>query len=258
MKNKFLEMMNDVKENIVTKTNAIEITPDDVICQSVKIPGVKINREQFLRKELTGKFSDEIVNLSIEKNPFIAGITKDEISSLAKKVINYETNKVSIISFAAGIPGGTAIAATIPADILQYFGFIIRIMQELAYLYGFPELDLSEENLNSETMNEILIFLGVMFGVQEANAGVKIISTSITQTVVKRLSQKALTKTTTYPIIKKIATLIGIKMTKQVFSNGVAKIVPIAGGFITGGITYSSFKTCANRLKECFSNLIIN
>lgn len=42
-------------------------------------------------------------------------------------------------------------------------------------------------------------------------------------------------------------------MTKQVFSNGVAKIVPIAGW-----ITYSSFKTCSNRLKECFSNLFTN
>ena len=36
-------MMNNVKENIVNKTNIIEIIPEDIVCQSIKIPGVKID-----------------------------------------------------------------------------------------------------------------------------------------------------------------------------------------------------------------------
>ena len=44
-------------------------------------------------------------------------------------------------------------------------------------------------------------------------------------------------------------------MTKQIFANGVSKIVPVIGGIAAGGLTYATFKPCANRLKDCFSEL---
>lgn len=71
------------------------------------------------------------------------------------------------------MPGGVAMVATIPADIAQYFAYMIRIMQKLAYLYGFEDFELNKNTISDDTMNQIMIFLGVMFGVQGANAGVK-------------------------------------------------------------------------------------
>lgn len=118
-------------------------------------------------------------------------------------------------------------AATVPADIIQYFGFMLRTLQKLAYLYGFSDFDLNDEEVSDETMNQLLIFLGVMFGVQGANAGVKKIAEAATQKVSRSLAQRALTKGTVYPIVKKIAQPVGIRMTKQVFANGVSKVVPV-------------------------------
>ena len=46
---------------------------------------------------------------------------------------------VSGISAALGAPGGAAMAATIPTDIMQYYGYTLGA-QELMYLYGFPEI----------------------------------------------------------------------------------------------------------------------
>lgn len=57
-----------------------------------------------------------------------------------------------------------------------------------------------------------------------------------------------MTKTLIYPIVKKIAHLIGARMTKQIFSSGVSKAIPIAGALISGTVTYASFKPMANRL----------
>ena len=45
--------------------------------------------------------------------------------------INYELNKVTAISAAAGIPGGFTMVGTIPADITQYMGHLLRIAQKL-------------------------------------------------------------------------------------------------------------------------------
>lgn len=71
------------------------------------------------------------------------------------------------------MPGGVAMVATIPADIAQYFAYMMRVMQKLAYLYGFEDFELNKNTISDDTMNQIMIFLGVMFGVQGANAGVK-------------------------------------------------------------------------------------
>ena len=53
-------------------------------------------------------------------------------------MINFERNCVSGISAALGMPGGVAMSATIPADIVQYYGYTLRAAQKLMYLYGFP------------------------------------------------------------------------------------------------------------------------
>lgn len=251
------QKFNEAKEAINGKIAKADINVEDVLSAALKLPGIKINREAFLRKELKALYPEKIVNEAIDGNPAQAGIYKESIDTLANQCINYETNKVSAISFAAGIPGGLAMAATIPADITQYFGFILRIMQKLAYLYGFDEFELNDENISDGTMNEIMIFLGVMFGVQEANAAVKIVAETASKKVAKSLAQKALTKGTIYPIVKKIATQIGFKMTKQVFANGVSKIIPIVGGVTTGTLTYVTFKPSAIKLKNKFKELPI-
>jgi len=59
------------------------------------------------------------------------------------------TIKWPAVSFAAGLPGGLALAATIPADTIQYFGMALRLAQEIAYLYGEDDL-WSEGNLKEE------------------------------------------------------------------------------------------------------------
>ncbi len=239
-------------------TNTVSnFSAEDIIQQAMKLPIVKVNREKFLYKELIKYYSEDVVDLAIKKNPAYAGMEKEIINEVSKQVINYETNKVSAISFAAGMPGGFAMFATVPADIAQYFAYMIRVMQKLSYLYGFEDFELNEEAISDNTMNQIMIFLGVMFGVQGANAGVKKIAEAAAKKVSKSLAQKALTKGTVYPIVKKIAQAVGIKMTKQIFAESVSKVVPVIGGAVTGGLSYITFKPCAKKLKNSFKDLYL-
>ena len=246
-------MLMNIKDNALDRVKNFEV--EDVIKSAVKIPMVRVNREKFLRKELKKMYPIKTVELAIKKNPAYAGIKREDINIIAKQVINFETNKVSAVSFAAGLPGGFAMAATVPADLAQYFGFLIRVMQKLAYLYGFEDFNLSEDEIDDDSLNKILIFTGVMFGVQGANAGVKKIAEAAAAKVSKSLAQRTLTKGVIYPIIKKIAQKVGVRMTKQIFAESVSKIVPVVGGVVTGGLTYITFKPCAKKLKKSFSKL---
>lgn len=235
-----------------------EINVESVLALAIKTPGVKINRAEYLTKELKLYYPQETVDMALEHNPAYAGIPRSAIDTIAKRAIDYETSKVTAISFAAGVPGGIAMAATIPADLAQYFAFILRIMQKLAYLYGFEEFDLNDESIDDETMCNIMVFLGIMFGVQEANAAIKVLAGSVAQKVAKKLGQKALMKTAYYPIVKKIAALLGIRMTKDLFAKSVSKIVPVIGGVATGTLTFVTFKPNAIKLKKKFAELPIS
>lgn len=219
------------------------------------LPIVHIDREKFLYKELIKYYPREQVEIAIKNNPAYAGISISAINKIAKHCINYETNKVSSISFVAGLPGGLAMAGTIPADITQYFGHVLRILQKLVYLYGWEELIGDDGKFDDETTNMITLFVGVMFGVKGAATTITKISASAAQRASKTIATKALTKGTIYPIVKKIAQALGVRMTKDIFAKGVSKIIPVIGGVASGGLTYVTYKPMAYRLKTHLGTL---
>lgn len=226
-----------------------------VVKSAMNLPGVQIKRNDFLRKELSPKFKPEIVELAIQKNPAQAGITTKEIATIAKGCINFETNHATALSFAAGLPGGVWAFGTIPADLAQYYARLIRILQKLVYLYSWPELYNTDGEFDDETQMQLILFLGVMVGVGTANTAVAILAQTAAAKVEKDLIRKALTKGTIYPIVKKIAQILGVKMTKEVFAKGVGKVVPVLGGVVSGALTYATFKPMSWRLKEHLEKL---
>lgn len=109
----------------------------EFLAKVVRVPGVRVNRDEFLRQELRKlRMDDDAIARAIDSNPLLAGVDLTEIDRLAEEAISYETNKSAAISFVAGIPGGFAMLGTIPADLMQYYVHALRIMQKLAYLYG--------------------------------------------------------------------------------------------------------------------------
>lgn len=229
---------------------------EDVIIISLSIPGIRINRAEFLQKELQRYCTQEEINNAIEHNPTYAKISSEIIDKIADQVIKYERNCVSGISTALSMPGGLAMAATIPTDIAQYYGYMLRATQKLMYLYGFPEIDTSEKNgvFDSETVNTLTICLGVMYGVAGANNALKAMATGLANGISKKIMSTALTKGTLYPIVKNIAKWSGVKMTKKMLVGIVQKSVPIIGGVVGGSITFATFKPCCDKLKKSLQN----
>lgn len=201
-----------------------------------------------------------MIDAAIATTPAQAGISSAEIDRIADDVISFERNCVSGISAALGAPGGWAMAATIPADIIQYYGYTLRAAQKLLYLYGFPEVDSDEDGLqlDSHTINQIILCLGVMNGVAGANNAVKGMAKALAIGVEKKLLNAALTKGTFYPLVKAIAKWFGVRMTKTVFAGFFKKAIPVVGGVIGGGITFLSFKPCCYRLKEALQDTMLS
>ncbi|WP_243073797.1 hypothetical protein [Microbacterium sp. SS28] len=227
-----------------------------VMVAAAKMPGVRINRAAYLSKALARYCSEEQISVAIEQSPAAAGISLEVLGKAADDSIRWETSKVTTLSTATGMPGGWAVVATIPADITQYFAHVIRIAQKLAYLYSWPDL-FSDDNEEPDdaTMGILTIFIGVMFGASAANAGLAKIADLLSKQALKKLPQMALTKGAIYPIVKTVAGYLGIRMTKQIFAGGVAKILPVLGGVASGALTLATFLPMSMRLKKHLASL---
>ena len=237
-----------------------QIDVEDIIILGLRMPGVGINREDFLRAEFKKRFPQEVIDDAVLHTPAHAGIEIDQIDKIADDVIAYERNCVSGISTALGIPGGFAMAATIPADIAQYYGFMLRAIQKLLYLYGFPQIDVEEKgrHFDSETLNIMTLCLGTMYGTAGANNALKAMANALAKGVEKQLLKKALTKGAIYPVVKSIAKWFGVRMTRQVFAGFFKKAIPVIGGVIGGGITFMTFKPCCDKLKDSLRDTILS
>ena len=227
-----------------------------VVDAAARMPGVRIDRSAYLRSALRRHCSEDQIQRAIADGPAAAGVSPAIVRMVANDSIKFETAKVTALSAAAGIPGGIAIVGTVPADLVQFFGHVLRIAQKLAYIYSWPNLFSDEsDEIDDATEGILTLFVGVMFGVQAAQIGVSKVSTMIAEQMLKKLPQKALTKGAIYPVVKKVATLLGVRMTKQIFAGGVAKIVPVVGAAVSGGLTLATFLPMSKRLQKHLASL---
>lgn len=232
------------------QASSAELHGLDFLKKVVRFPGVRINRDEFLRQELTKlRASEEVIERALATSPALAGVPLLALDTLADETITYETNKSAALSFAAGLPGGFAMLGTIPADLMQYYAHALRIMQKLVYLYGWRDL-LADVDDDDEMLGVLAVFFGVMLGVggaaQSLTAFARIAAKTAYQ---KHVTKRALMSITWYPVVKYSLRVIGINITKSSFTKGASKIVPVIGGFVSSGLTFMALQTQSARLK---------
>lgn len=224
-----------------------------VLDSVLKVPFVKVDRKEFLMKI----FKDKVDNFDdlINNGPSTL-FSKEELDKIADKVINAEVLKSSSLSFASGLPGGFTMAATVPADMAQFYAYTLRLAQEISYIYGYDNILNDNGELTEDSKNTLLLYLGVMFGVTAAGSSIRLLSGKFSQQLLKTLPRKALTKTAHYPIIKKVLRYFGVVVTKKSFSRVLSKAIPLVGGAISGGINYVTLNSLSQRLKAELSKIV--
>lgn len=237
--------MSKDKNEVVKSEKKFDLTK--VISGAIKLPGVKVVRETFLREQFKNLSKDEI-ELIVEKGPVNAGRDRNELEKKAKKIIKSNSGVSAAASFVAGLPGGFAMAATIPADLLQFYGVALRTAQELVYLYGEEDMWCEGTPDPDKVTNQLILYCGVMFGATGASEVVRVMSASLAKEALKKIPRKALMKTAYYPVLKSVLKFFGVNVTKSTFAKGLSKVIPVVGGVISGGLTLASMIPMGNRL----------
>ena len=246
------EGVAELRETLAQQDSEAEKYAIEFLKKVVRIRGVRITRDEFLRQELRKlHMSDDAIASAVDSNPVLAGVSMTDLDKLADGIISFETNKSAAMSFAAGLPGGFAMLGTIPADLTQYYVHAFRIMQKLAYLYGWHELLSDMDEVDDETIGVLAVFFGVMLGVGGAAQSLTAFARSVAVPAFqKQVTKQALTKTSWYPVMKHCLRYIGINLTKKGFAQGVSKAIPLIGGAVSGGMTFVSLQSQSHRLKN--------
>ena len=219
----------------------------NLINESLKLPFIKVDRSDFLTKTFSDKIDD--MPKFFKEGPQ-AFFSKEELDRIASNVINSNVLKSSSISFASGLPGGVAIAATIPADMAQFYGYSLKLAQEISYVYGYQNIWDNQGELTEDAKNTLILYLGIMFGVSSAGSAIRILSNKLALQALKQLPNKTLTKHLYFTILKKVLAIFGTKLTKATFAKGVSKVIPAVGGVLSGSMNYLTLKPMANKLKD--------
>lgn len=227
-----------------------------VIKAAASLKMVKIDRGKFLRTELQKHYPEADLDLAVSETPAEAGVPAEVLDTIATEAIDFETKKCSAFSFAAGIPGGLAMAGTVPADLAQYFVHVMRIEQKLAYIYGWQSFLEDNDEVDDESLAKFIMLLGVMMNVGAAANAINSFANQTAKIGVQKAIQKqALTKLPFWPVLRKILRVLGVQLTKEAFSKGVSKLIPVIGGLVSGGVTYATFKPSAEHLRKYLREL---
>lgn len=250
-------------EQAIEKGNGNSL--ENVISTALQVPGVKVNRTGFLAEEFQNEPQDRL-NQILQVGPVEAGCSQKQLHKLASSLVLKRTAQSSSISFVAGLPGGLAMAATIPADLLQFYAMALRLAQEISYLYGATSLWDGDHIDEEKVQSQLILYCGVMFGVSGASALLKTTSAALSKTLPKTiigagLVRGAASKTAVgaaFKIIQKISAALGQKLTVKAFASAAGKAIPVIGGVISGGMTFAFMKPMGMRLVDtldetCFS-----
>ena len=246
------EGIEGLKEKIAEQNVEAEKYAIEFLKKVVRIRGVRITRDKFLRQELRKlHMSDDAIASAVDSNPVLAGVSLTDLDKLADGIISFEANKSASMSFVAGLPGGLLMAGAIPADLMQYYAHALRIMQKLAYLYGWRDLLNDMDEVDDETIGILAVFFGVMLGVGGAAQSLTTFARSVAMPAFqKQFAKQAFTKTSWYPVMKHSLKYIGVQVTKDGLASGASKAIPVVGGFLSGGMTFVSLQSQSTRLKS--------
>ena len=226
-----------------------------VLQQVVKLPVVKVNREKFLVEKFSKELDKKDIAKLLEQGP-PSLLPQKTLDRVARSCIKDNVLRASGTSVLAGLPGGILMSLTIPTDVAQFYAFSLKLAQELGYIYGFNDLWASRNDLSEEAKNTLLLYLGVMLGVNGAGALLRSGGVTVAKHVMTTVPQKAVAKAGWYSILKKVMKIFGVTLTRRGLAKGMGKAIPILGGVISGGLTYATMKPMGERLQKELSKLV--
>ena len=129
------------------------------------------------------------------------------------------------------MPGGLAMAATIPLDLTQYFVHVLRIEQKLAYLYGWHSFLDDDPDQEDDPQYHLALIIGFASGIGDVGNTVAKVGFNAARTGVAGA------------------------LSRVMLPRVASKVVPVLSGAMSAGLTFSMFTSGAEVMRRYFAGL---
>lgn len=216
-----------------------ELRLESIIEAAMGLPGVKVSREIFL----TECFANTAIDLHVllDEGPVAAGCTAQTLDTMAQELIARRTNTSSAASFLAGLPGGLLMGMAIPADMLQFYGFSLRMAQELAYLYGMGPIWTEDAAQRDTAIGRLILLCGAMFAVPGADSAVRLMTAHVR-------CEEETDPAFWMAAVRPVGRGVSVQAAKTSAISGIAKTLPLLGGVASGAATFTSMRAMGRNL----------
>ena len=232
-----------VKKPARPKKGLDGISMDRLLDAVLNIQDVKVDRKAFL----TDRFRDfsSIMDTILSEGPAKAGISRETLNKLAEKLIGERTGSSSLTAFSLGFPGILAKREGVPADMLTLLSVLVRLCQELAYLYGAEDFWKRDE---VHAKGRLKLFLAGAMNVPGGDSGVRVVMAPYAATGIEEIPRDA----NNHAIWKKYTGLmersVMLELGKSHNLKDALTALPILGGVLNGGFHMAGLLPMANRL----------
>ncbi len=232
-------------------------------------PPVRVGRRKYLEAAFKGR---EGLDAILEKGPLAAGIPLEEIDRLAWNMVRLEAGRSAGLSFLTGLPGGgLGLAAGLTADVVQYYGVGLIILQKMLYLYNYDQ-DVFSEGLEQEegrlelfTACALAMFadeLSLRIAADAAHKGVpELTPEAARETAWKGANKKAVSQINDKLSAKGIPNFVKGKLVRKAtgemaeklsarIAGKLVRVVPVIGGVVSGALTLNSMVPAGRRLRK--------
>ncbi len=214
---------------------------------AMKLPKIQLDRASWYTKVLSPYVSEQTLGRALTTSPARAGIEHPTLSQVAQATLRAHRRGVTTLSLVTGLPGGVALAGALPADLAQFLWHLIQVAQKLTALYGWPPLFVSPKSLTADETLLLTVFLAQMFGSERAD---KLLQ-EIQQSYRDESGPLPRDPIASYHLKEEAQYMyewMGINAAREGLTKTLARVVPVLGGLLSGGLSYLAFTKMGQRL----------
>ena len=227
---------------------------DKCMKAGLKLPFVRVDKENFLRRKFSDRSESEIRRIIDEKPTSVVSL--QEVQSKAHKEAWKYAWIVTFISFVVALPpDGFLMWLGIVVDFIQFQLFVFIILQKLLYLYGCKDLTGKDGGLDESTDWILLLISTIMIGKHQLARMAKTAAGVAVKQTIQRFAVRMLTKLVVFNLLRQVAKWFGIVLTKDMIAENMELAVPVVCAIISGLISLWLFLPMTNRLQKHLTKL---
>ena len=203
----------------------IEDLWESVLISAMKLPGIAVNRREFLSRELAPYFDRKVINEILDGHTKMKKcFTQKGCAEISRRLYKLSSDKGKSDFRCRRRTGWIRHAGHHTGRYGTVYGHVLALAQKLLYLYGWPDLQNGGKGMDDGTRQILTLFVGVAFGSSQAAIMAKKIAERLAEEAAQRIPQTVLGQLAARGVVEQAGKWIGVQIAKNGTGKSFAKL----------------------------------